>query len=234
MFSYCACSDKGSERKNNEDRIIVDNNLLSAGNIAGTRKNELLAVVCDGVGGTDNGELAAEMISSSFRDFKIAETSPLSLSQHLHKVNRKVTTEQETASVRFNMASTVAGMMFYKNRYLLFNLGDTRIYQFSGSKLLQISKDHTANSEVQTAGITRYIGGTGNACRPFIKTGKIISGGYYMICSDGIYKGLDDECLVSIFSTDSSLEEKRRAILKLALKNGSTDDKSVILIKCAA
>ena len=237
MFEYVACSEKGSVREKNEDRVMVNNTVISDGWRAGVKENDFIAVVCDGVGGTDGGEIAAEMVASGFVGYDVEKASAYSLYHHFQSINGSVMDAQSRMPGYGKMASTVAGIMFFKNRFLLFNLGDTRIYEIKGDSILKKTQDHIFEDNMgkQHGALTRYIGGYGHACNPRIVKGSISDEERcFLICSDGIYKKIPDEVLREILISKDSLDEKKRAILNLSIQNGSTDDKSIVLVKYIA
>lgn len=242
MFEYVASSIKGNGREKNEDRIMVNNTVVSDGSISGMKEKDFIAVVCDGVGGTAGGEIAAEMVASGFVGYEVGKASAYSLNHHIQNINTSVLNAQKQLPRYKNMASTAAGIMFWKNRFLMFNLGDTRIYEVKDNLILIKTKDHTLKTErgeesqsIQRGALTRYIGGFGHACNPSIVRGCITGDERcYLVCSDGIHKKIPDEVLGNILSDGSSLEDKKRAILNLSTQNGSTDDKSLVLVRYAA
>lgn len=242
MFEYVAGSVKGNGRDKNEDRIMVNNTVVSDGSITGMKEDAFIAVVCDGVGGTNGGEIAAEMVASGFVGYDVEKASAYSLNHHIQNINASVMNAQKQLPMYRNMASAVAGIMFWKNKFLIFNLGDTRIYEAKDNSILLKTKDHISGAKgveesqgIQRGALTKYIGGFGHACSPSIVRG-CISGDKvcYLVCSDGIYKKISEDILGDILSDGSSLEDKKRAILKLSTQNGSTDDKSLVLIRYAA
>lgn len=245
MIEYIACSRKGSRREKNEDRVMVNNTVIYEGVITGKDQDELIAVLCDGVGGTSGGEVAAEIVASGFKNYNISTASAYSLMHHIHKLNNTVLNQQKLQIKYRNMASTVAGIVFCNNRYLLFNLGDTRIYDVKSGLLSLKTRDHISGKEdhnyfepspesCQDA-LTCYIGGSGYACNPSIIRGSISEDErYFLLCSDGIYKNITEENLKKALAENNTLEQKKRAILNLSLQNGSTDDMSLVLIKYVA
>lgn len=242
MFEYVASSVKGNGRDKNEDRIMVNNTVVSDGSISGVKEDDFIAVVCDGVGGRDGGEIAAEMVASGFVGYEVEKASAYSLNHHIQNINTSVINAQKQLPRYKNMASAAAGIMFWKNRFLLFNLGDTRIYEAKDNSILLKTKDHTlgtdrveASHSIRRDALTRYIGGFGHACNPSIVRG-CVSGDErcFLVCSDGIYKKIPDGVLGDILSDGSSLEDKKRVILNLSTQNGSTDDKSLVLVRYAA
>lgn len=232
MFKYCAYSGKGTRRNTNEDRLMIDNMVLRTTHYSGESNAQFMVVVCDGVGSTTGGAQAAEIIAKSFENFELNSCSPLVLSRHLHKVNREIVAEQNRSKKAKTMASTAAGLVMKANKYLLFNLGDTRIYKFHDGKLRLVTRDHIEPGVDNC--ITSYVGGSGYACFPSFRKGQVENGCMFLMCSDGVYKSIKDDDLKGILGANTTVEEKERAILKLTLQNGSTDDRSLVLIECVA
>ena len=238
-FEYFACSEKGSKRKKNEDRVMVCNEVISEGGRSGNKETDFLALVCDGVGGAPGGDIAAEMVAESFKDYSPSKMSPLKISRHIHKMNRLVVTNQLQLENCSKMATTVAGIVTYNDRFLAFNLGDTRVYKIDWEEITLLSRDHTLVydnksdfRDIDKDVITGYIGGDGCSCHPSIRTGKMQEGDSFLICSDGIYKTINDPLLKEIIRNNETLEQKADTILELSLEKGSTDDMSMVLIKC--
>ena len=237
MIKYCAYSEKGIERSANEDRLMVDNRVLNSTRLSGKTNGGFIAVVCDGVGSTSGGAKAAEMITNSFKNFDIEICSPLLVSRHLNKINRKMIEEEKRNNDMNNMASTVAGIIIIDNRFLLFNMGDTRIYKFYNGKLSVMTKDHTVTNhfnhfDLNSNIITCYMGGNGDACFPSFRKGIAENGSIFLACSDGVYKSIDENDIKDILNNDCTIEQKERAILKHVLQNGSKDDRSMVIVKC--
>lgn len=231
MIEYIAYTKKGDRREKNEDRIFIDNRLLSEGTISGKAEDGLVAVVCDGVGGNAGGEVAAEIVANSFKDMDIPQMSVVSLNRHIQRTNREIMEEQERHPNYRNMASTVAGMILWKNQYIFFNLGDTRIYDISGNHIKIKSRDHILCDYDKRNYITHYMGGDGCS-----ENAHILRGSYKekekqcFICSDGLYKGLSDADIYGSLLNQNSIDRKNRAILKKISQNGSIDDTSYILL----
>lgn len=242
MFEYIACSEKGNRGENNEDRVLVNNTVISEGVLSGKKDDEFIAVVCDGVGRTYGGEVAAGIVASGFKNYNVSAASVLSLSHHIQSINNCVRYEQKLTTKHSIMASTAAGILFWKNRYMIFNLGDTRIYEVKEDGIAQKTKDHTLAGEkarwfTDSSGkanhtLTGYFGGYGHACNPSIVRGEIQeSERIFLLCSDGVYKRIPEEKLKMALMKHSSLMQKKRAILDLSIQNGSSDDKSLVLIR---
>lgn len=246
MFEYMAYTEKGSKRQCNEDRILISNTkgntILSEGLLNGETEGPFLALICDGAGGTNGGQIAAEIAAGGFIGFDIASASPLSLYSHIHSINDRIRDEQRCLNNCPLMAAAAAGIMFLENRFMLFHLGDSRIYEMQNGFLVQKTRDHTLACErggwnTSASGparnmLTRYFGGSGHARRSDIMKGFIKEDeSLFLLCSDGVHQKIPVEALERIMADPSALEEKKRAIMNLSIQNGSADDKSLVLIQ---
>ena len=145
------------------------------------------------------------------------------------------------------MSTAIAGLHINGNDYCSFNMGDTRAYLYAAGELTMLSVDHTVAAQmlksgeissmaeakkIETNTLTRYLGGYGTAGRPTIRNGEIKEGNsLFVICSDGIYKSFQDiSDFQTILNSKSDLMSKKEAIVQRALHNGSSDDKSLIII----
>ena len=231
MIEYIAYTKKGDRREKNEDRIFIDNKILAEGTISGKAEDGLVAVVCDGVGGNAGGEIAAEIVANSFKDMDIPQMSVVSLNKHIQRTNREIMEEQEKHPNYRNMASTLAGMILWKNQYIFFNLGDTRIYEINDGYMKIKTKDHIVMGYEKKNYITHYMGGEGYSCNPYILKGVFKKDFQtYMICSDGLYNSKSFNCIEKSILHTESHEKIKNAILNSAIQNGVADDVSFLLL----
>ncbi len=136
-----ALSHPGEQRDHNEDRYSV-----TAYELERDRQPSLLAVVADGIGGHQAGEVAAEIAvetvverigSSSGRD-------PLpTLRAAVEDAARAVFEASQQDEVQSGMGSTLAAIWILGDRLFLTYVGDSRIYLLREGSLRQLSNDHT-------------------------------------------------------------------------------------------
>lgn len=246
MVNYLAYTSKGGNHTKNEDRIFVNDDVISEGCLSASRDTDIIAGICDGVGSTKGGSFAAEIVASSFEKWDVSKTSALSISRHIHKINDKILLEQKSNLKMNNMATTLAGVVIYKDRYLIFNLGDTRIYTVSSNGELSLkTRDHILSNSNMCVGTTKdntsedalvgYLGGEDFSCSPSICKGvfseKVST---VFICSDGIYKSIPENKLKNIIANTKPLENKQKAILQLLHQNGFVDDISFVILDYVA
>lgn len=233
MLEYVAYTCKGKGRNKNEDRVMVENYLLSNGGFSGESDDSIVAVVCDGVGGEKGGAVAAEISTTLFADLYQPDISALVVSRYLNKANRVIMEKQKKDRSLHNMATTVAGIILCNQQYYIFGVGDSRVYEIRDHQLIQHTDDNIVKNEdsLDYGRLTRYIGGDGKACFPVVKRGSIKGKrSCFLICSDGLYKTISDESIKKICESELKRDDKRKAIMWLAQHNGLTDDISFVLL----
>lgn len=191
--------------------------------------------------------MAASIVAGHFKSPKTRLSSPVDLIHEVLFANDDLITLQKSDPAYRNMSTTIVGLSLAGNRYAVFNAGDSRAYLFAGGRLRQLSDDHTQAREMYRRGlisdpeyapapyrntVTRYLGGSGSACCPAICTGVIPKDRHsFLLCSDGVYKNVPDTALSQVLSSSLSVCEKSGAVLELAVRNGSADDVSAIIIE---
>lgn len=136
-----ALSHPGESGKNNEDRARVASFRLSK-----DRTPVLLAIVADGIGGHQAGEVAAELAIDTFTNMVgasvDAEPLPL-LRQGIVEASRAIQRASRQAVELEGMGSTIAIAYVVGDRFYSATVGDSRIYYLSWGVLRQVSTDHT-------------------------------------------------------------------------------------------
>jgi len=133
--------------------------------------------------------------------------------------------------------------------WMVFNVGDPRVYTWGGHKLAQLSVDHSAVQEMVDAGlisareaehhpernvITRAIGADESVDTDvwlLPATGKHA----FLICSDGLTKELDDgdiARIVTAHAAHAASGSLADALVDEALVQGGRDNVSVVFIEC--
>ena len=140
-LSVGALSHPGEQREHNEDRHSVTAYQLERGG-----QPALVAVVSDGIGGHQAGEVAAEITVDRVVE-RLAGSSgqdPLaSLRAAVSDAARAVMEAAGDNEARQGMGSTLAAVWVIGNRLYMTNVGDSRIYLLRGEELRQLSNDHT-------------------------------------------------------------------------------------------
>lgn len=260
MIVYTAGTGKGPDRIINEDRVLVNGEVFAEGERYGITDHALLAVVCDGVDGEKGGALAAQEAASGFLRSDPEELTINTLMQRLIDINQSICEKQHLYPEFGRMATTIAGISLNRNDILYWHMGDSRIYEYSSGGLVQLTEDHTVAqnlirnhqylirdhqylirdhcgkperqvTDIDRNTLTSYIGSKKRAFRPSIKAVTRDPGGtLFLLCSDGVYKNVSANEMVSVIRRDTALKEKKTAILQLAKQNGCEDDASLVII----
>jgi protein phosphatase len=136
-----ALSHPGETGKNNEDRFSVVAQRLGSRGLPG-----LLAVVADGIGGHQAGEVASQItVDTIVRRLEPSNgRSPLAeLRNAVVEAARAVSRASAEAEERRGMGSTVAVAWVLADRLFTATIGDSRIYLLRQGILRQLSVDHT-------------------------------------------------------------------------------------------
>jgi len=140
-----ANSHAGMSGKNNEDNYLVTAYEMNEFNPA----RVMLAVLCDGVGGHQAGEVASEIgvnvITEEIGNSN-GENLPRTLTRAIQKASQSVNQQAQNnlgGPGRAGMGSTTAVACLIGNRLYTATVGDSRIYLLRNDKIQQLSKDHT-------------------------------------------------------------------------------------------
>lgn len=239
----------GRRRTNNEDNFLLDGAFkpLNQANedmecAIGSREAAVLAVL-DGMGGQDGGERAAEIGAygvSLFRDRLLSSEEGLTarVDACVEIVNRSVLRQGE--SMGCQMGSTLALAVLFGPRFNVYNLGDSRIYLWSGGELRQLSKDHTESQSLADMGIV--VQGRGPAAKdgklvqylgippdemilePWHASGELSPGDRLLLCSDGLTDMLGDNDIASVLSDGGVPGAQARRLVLCAENAGGKDN----------
>ena len=249
---------KGKIRSNNEDNYFV-NGFFKPKDLNITEykteiKNEdILSVVCDGMGGEANGDIAS-MIAVEGCMSLYSKLANANESEFDYLVNNYTTdTNKEICQMIENNkcsrgGSTFAMVYIRNNTVHAYSLGDSRIYLFRNNQLLQISQDHTlaqrkyqaniytkeeAEQSMDSHKLTLFLGvdynSNGLNSEAYSKF-ELKPNDKLLLCSDGLYDMCNKDELANILSSTGI--DYSKACVNKALKNGGIDNVTCIVISC--
>lgn len=241
MWEIAYISDKGLVRKENDDRVMVNGTVISSGRYSSTSEDNILVVLCDGVGGEKHGNEAADIVAQSFKTMKATSLDGSNIQGYIDSINEKVVVAQHTDPEHSQMATTVAGIAINGNGFFIFNVGDTRVYRFRRPYISQLSTDHSLAHENSIIGvettegqkhvITRYIGGQRAIASLYDGAESIGENDIFILCSDGVWDVVSDPEIEDVLSSADSTDEMRDRIFHLAISNKSDDNISLVVIR---
>lgn len=235
-------------KETNDDRVLIDGQILDTSSRNGELLLPAIAVVCDGCGGYDGGGIAAqtvlELLSYETPE-SLGDTNYLS--QVLDNCTQAVLKKKIEMPSYSKMCTTIAGCIFLNNSIILFHSGDSRVYRYDGWVLARMTVDHSAVQQMIDMGqiteeealtspnrnvITRCIG---VPCPPpeiYVANTAIAPGEKFLLCSDGLWESVSAEQIKEILSRDIPIDEIVDVLVETALNQGSDDNISACI--CAA
>ena len=225
-----ARSHPGRVRPNNEDSI-------------GFVAHEGIAVLADGMGGLNAGEVASRHAVDLMLQ---GLTAGLSMQQAVVDANRTIYDLSRSDPELHNMGTTLVALRCVEDTLWLANVGDSRIYRYRASLLRQMTKDHSVVQQLVDGGvmspaeaqvapnrniITRALGIEGEV-EVDVLHDSISDDDLYMLCSDGVTDMLAPEALEALFQAHS-LEQAPLlvdAIVQAANDAGGSDNISLVLV----
>lgn len=191
----------GIQKSNNEDSLLLKVAKTSLGKI-------VFAVVCDGMGGLEFGELASkEVILCLDEWFHYAMPQLIKKEFHkeelfrqwddiLHKVNRKL--YEYGYQKEIQIGTTITGILIVGDAYYALHVGDTRLYKLDNN-INCLTQDHSfVQREISNGRMTEEEAredprkniliqavGTGKQIAVDFLSGRVEKGDMYLLCSDG-------------------------------------------------
>lgn len=245
-------TDVGIKKNNNQDSVLLMEAETEKGNI-------LFAVVCDGMGGLEKGELASAAVIRAYVDWfenifpkvlyddlsdKILKRS---MEDVLYNMNSKINIYGRKIGI--NLGTTVVALIIIENRYYCINIGDSRCYYIK-DEFKQITKDHSyiqreiekgrmtleealnhpqRNVLLQCIGANEYIA-------PDFYTGEVKKDEVFMLCSDGFRHVITEDEFFKylnpvVLKDEEQMIESVNYLTKLNKNRHEEDNISVILVR---
>jgi serine/threonine protein phosphatase PrpC len=148
-----------------------------------------------------------------------------------------------------NGASAAACALVYNQLAAIANVGDCRAYHLRGHDLQQVTPDHTLVNELTRRGelsaqearlhpyrsvLTSALGTEAEVRRVDTGTIPLEAGDQLLLCSDGLYRALEDNLLKRCLLNASRPDIVARSLVNAAKEAGGSDDISVIVAKVMA
>lgn len=198
-------------------------------------------LVADGMGGYAAGELASAAVADQFADAGPETVTPEWISDRLVRANRDIRGGA-------GGGSTATGAVIAERdgcvHWLVFNIGDSRVYLARATELRQITVDHSVVQELIDAGtltphdarshpgrhlITRAVG-TAIEPRPDFWWVPAMPGDRLLLCSDGLTGELDDATIGEVLRRPLSAQDVADQLTAAALAAGGRDNITCVVV----
>lgn len=231
-----AATQKGVQKAQNEDRVVLNQSILSVG-IHECECTEGFVAVADGVGGNNAGAVASQFVAEELR--KCDHTI-----ENLTKINRKLIERSRTDEALAGMATTLAMVDFTEDSAKITYAGNTRVYAVvNGKYLKQLTRDDTTLEYLLATGqlnamtaetfnrkneITACFG-AGNPALLKLKQIDVSGQDTLIVTSDGIHDHVSIDDMEDIYCAEDNKMVFCKRLIEQAVKNGSMDDMSVVI-----
>ncbi len=241
MIKTAFASSIGRIRKSNQDSVQVFKN----------KNNALMAIVCDGMGGHQGGDVASTMAVSHL-GHNFVDTDFYDCDRAQKWLNVQLSSENETilkTADRFpdlnGMGTTIVLAIVFANEVLIAHLGDSRAYGYSAGEFTQLMEDHSLVNELvklhqiskqqarnhpQKNIITQSLG-VSSTIDPEYRQVALGENDIILLCTDGLTNSLSDPQIQQILATkDLSLKERCQKLIDEANRVGGEDNITACLI----
>lgn len=237
-------TDCGKVRTTNED----------AGGVFYNQAEQLLAVVADGMGGHQAGEVASDLAVKIIKDhweqttrFTSFEAVEQWLEQTIATTNEEIFNKANEDEILSGMGTTLVLSLHLKDFVIVGHVGDSRCYIWNESteQMTQITSDHSlVNELVKTGQISALDAeehprknvlikavGTDRIIDPDIKTVTWQENDRLLLCSDGLSNKLTDEELADQLKSMHDLAETAEELVQLANERGGEDNITLAIVR---
>ena len=235
-----ARSDVGLVREVNEDAFLASPPVF---------------VVADGMGGHDGGDVASRIVVEEFARLADDGYDParggdlvsVTLRESQRRIREYGAQHLAEGSEQGYAGTTVAAALLVDDggpRWLLVNLGDSRIYRLTDDRLVQVSVDHSVVQELVDAGaissedaathperhvITRALGGPDFA-EPDYFLLPLPAVERLLLCSDGVSGMIDDDAIAAVLRDTEDPRDAADQLVERALTAGGRDNATAVVI----
>ncbi|MBT0994750.1 serine/threonine-protein phosphatase [Cellulomonas sp. DKR-3] len=232
--SWGSATDRGLVREVNEDALLAYPPVF---------------LVADGMGGHDAGDLASRIAVEEFAQLAgqsaaTADDIHSCFARTSARIRGEFTGGRQGGTTVAGVAVTVHDDTAY---WLVFNVGDSRVYRWSEAELEQVSVDHSVVQELLDQGrieavdasthperhvLTRALG-TGDEPEPDY---WLLPAGLHdrlLICTDGLTRELDDADIARVLEGVSDAQDAANELVRRSLDAGARDNVSAVVVDVA-
>ena len=241
-MKVCGKTDVGLRRHENQDTFAVEQG-----------EKLLIAVVCDGMGGAEGGQIASSLAVETFmKEIRALLRADMTAGQLrelasfcVAKANTAVYQRALQDPAYQGMGTTLVSAVAGERDAVICNVGDSRAYLIHHGEMMRITHDHSVVQTLVENGditaeearthpnrnlITRALGPDETTlCDAFDVS--FAHGDKILLCTDGLVVTATDEEICHIVCADKRAEEKLDDLIALAKAQGAPDNVTAVLIE---
>ncbi len=211
----------GSREKNQDSYLIEDDRQLYA--------------IADGVGGGVGGEVASSMAVEGIKELALDHTK---LKEALETCQERILRKALKEHGAPVMGTTLTVVCVEGNRLHLVHAGDSRCYLFRGTHLELKTEDHEFFDDSLGATVLgSYLGipTDEHTLQILQDTFEILPGDRVLLCTDGLYRQIEEPRLVELIKTyEHNPEELLEKMTQEAAEHPHSDNISIVYIEAKA
>ncbi|MFC7320396.1 Stp1/IreP family PP2C-type Ser/Thr phosphatase [Halobacillus campisalis] len=234
-------TDQGKVRQHNED----------AGGVYLNEQNQLLAVVADGMGGHQAGDIASQLAVSTLHN-QWEETSAIQgpkaaenwLREAILEVNQVILQHSRDHEECRGMGTTVVAAVCDDQFATVGHIGDSRVYIANHYGFKRVTEDHSLVNELVRSGqiseeqaeshprknVLLKALGTDENISPDIVTFEFEEDDRLLLCSDGLTNKVNEDELSRIKEYDGEWQELCQSLVDLANERGGEDNITLAIV----
>lgn len=233
-------TDRGRVRTDNQDAYF-------AGKIT---DDAVFAVVCDGMGGANAGNVASELavrhiseyVIRSYRDGMDMTDTEKTLKNAIVSANISLYDKAVNNAELAGMGTTTVAAFVKDGAAVIAHVGDSRIYLVN-EEIKQLTRDHSVVQSLIESGkitpedakvhprknvITRALGAEEDVAVDSDCL-NLSNGDTLLLCSDGLTNFLDDKDILTVFQ-NNDISAVAERLVEEANKNGGGDNITVVTV----
>jgi serine/threonine protein phosphatase PrpC len=234
-------TDIGKVRETNQDSFIF-------GDLS---KHSCYAVVCDGMGGQNGGNIASQLasniisekIKTGFQEKMVINSVKNLMLTAINNANAEIFRMANENKNLEGMGTTVLLVLVINSTAFIANVGDSRLYLLNKDELLQVTKDHSIVQSLVEQGkitkqeakthphknlITRAVGVEDSLDIDYQEI-ELSSKQRLLLCTDGLSNLCSDD-EIKLLLQNKKLDTICDEMIKLANRNGGNDNITTVII----
>lgn len=222
MYSSYYITHPGKTRLNNEDSYFIND-------IDG------LWIVCDGMGGHQEGNFASRLVTDIFEYMKFSDDFEKNLETivsqiyNIHMLLKKKAQKTGRNSV---VGTTIVLLYIIGSKGVVIHAGDSRCYHLRQNEFVLLTNDHAKNISTEQGTRKVLINALSAPGELSLEVNNIVveKDDIFFLCSDGIYDTLSVNFIKNSLG-DNDLQEGLDKITQKVLEGTATDNLTAIIVK---
>ena len=197
-------------------------------------RRDVVAAIADGIGGAKGGRVAAETAVRGFLDgfCDLPETMEVrrAAARVLNALNGWIYSQGQRDAKLAGMGCTFTALVLRGRVAHVLHVGDTRAYRLGGDRLTSLTIDHVREGGTGRSSILNRALGVETEVRLDYAAQPMARHDRFVLCSDGVHGILTAETIADILRERSASEDTARALVAAALRSGSTDNCTALVL----